>query len=715
VASEGERAPELLRADKEQLDRAAGLLAQGEQAFVVVVGPEEMWAEARNYMKKQAGVDVPEPVLLSGPEAALDALLGALPQVEGASMRSLALGIDERGALDALNLHREKVLRGAPVVLWLDGVEGLSQMREVAPDAYAFRDMVVMVRGDGGRLPDIGDDSPRIARAALRVKRAKTALDLSVAYARLSEELRAHGRVFDAERIARLGVEVLPEDRHTGEVAHLLRATAWVQVAAAASRGSPHRQGLAVERGLADLEGADIDDARKVRIFLLVMAPGPFGDRDRRSAAEAHAEAHHFDAATEAQTCRTLSRVASEVGDIRWARSLLKSFDADSLGWAQTSLLGADHGRTERLAGNLREAEAHLLRSTSLRHTHNAPNAFIAHNFALCWLDKAELDTTERIVRESLQRPEPIHTLLAHSLLAKLSLGRGDVDRARANAHLVLLRAAQLDLDGFCLITGELLADIAGEAAEAAEGGRIDDASRLAIGEIDVAEDVSRALTGNNPPPWYPIRFLGFRTTLLMRTEQRDDALALARRALDLARTTYPDLIPEAGRALANHLLRAGKPDEALPVLAEVEPEAVSRGMLKELGRIRAARVLALVLRNEPPAAVEPAMAALREALESTGAPRIKAETLQELAIRLPPDTTLPDPLALATETHALFVEMPMPAEEARSLELAGDILAARGKPADAKRRYLTARGILERRGLGLRLPLLASKIDRLA
>lgn len=57
---------------------------------------------------------------------------------------------------------------------------------------------------------------------------------------------------------------------------------------------------------------------------------------------------------------------------------------------------------------------------------------------------------------------------------------------------------------------------------------------------------------------------------------------------------------------------------------------------------------------------------------------------------------------------------MPMPANEARSLELAGDVLAARGKPAESKRRYLMAQGILERRGLGPRLPLLETKIEQL-
>lgn len=55
-----------------------------------------------------------------------------------------------------------------------------------------------------------------------------------------------------------------------------------------------------------------------------------------------------------------------------------------------------------------------------------------------------------------------------------------------------------------------------------------------------------------------------------------------------------------------------------------------------------------------------------------------------------------------------------MPAKEARSLEVSGDVLAARGKVAEARRRYLTAKGILERRGLDLRVPLLISKIEAL-
>ena len=54
------------------------------------------------------------------------------------------------------------------MVLWIEGVDGLSEMREIAPDAYAFRDVVVMVRGDGGRLSEVAYETPQSTRDAKR-------------------------------------------------------------------------------------------------------------------------------------------------------------------------------------------------------------------------------------------------------------------------------------------------------------------------------------------------------------------------------------------------------------------------------------------------------------------------------------------------------------------------------------------------------------------
>jgi hypothetical protein len=100
--------------------------------------------------------------------------------------------------------------------------------------------------------------------------------------------------------------------------------------------------------------------------------------------------------------------------------------------------------------------------------------------------------------------------------------------------------------------------------------------------------------------------------------------------------------------------------------------------------------------------------------LDETGAPRIAAEALLELALLLPPTGTHPDPLALLDEAAALFADMPIPEREARCIEAMGDVLAARGDPA-SRNRYIEAKATYERFGLGLRVPLLARKIGAVA
>ena len=129
-----------------------------------------------------------------------------------------------------------------------------------------------------------------------------------------------------------------------------------------------------------------------------------------------------------------------------------------------------------------------------------------------------------------------------------------------------------------------------------------------------------------------------------------------------------------------------------VPHGAAREARSTHADLLPETGRLLADRLLALIQRDETPSIIEPAVAALREALAATDSHRITAETLRDLALRLPPAATTPDPLALAEEALALFVAMPMPGEEARCLEIMGDVLLARGRPEEAWPRYLTAR-----------------------
>jgi hypothetical protein len=231
--------------------------------------------------------------------------------------------------------------------------------------------------------------------------------------------------------------------------------------------------------------------------------------------------------------------------------------------------------------------------------------------------------------------------------------------------------------------------------------------------ELERVETFIMALSGPDGPSWYPIQLLTLRARLLTLTsETRPQAIDLARQARDLARTVYPDLLPQTGRTLADLLLQAHLPADALSAVADAEPYAAENGFLEERARLLSARLLAHVQLGVPPATLDSDLTALRDALAATDSPRITAETLRDLAKRLPPTCTHPDPLVLAEEALDLFVPMPMPAQEARCLEIMGDALLARGNPAEAKRRYLTARARLERYGLGLRLPLLSRKID---
>ncbi|APR85519.1 exonuclease SbcC [Minicystis rosea] len=716
MTSEDERAPELLRADREQLDRAASLLAEPEPALVIVACPKDLVPASLAHLRERVHATIPDPAVLSGSQEVLDALVGATPAIAAAEVRSIALRAGDQEALRALNWHREKLLRGTPVVLWLDGIDALTELRSAAPDAYSFRDMVVLVRGDRGRLSPVPHKESRgILSARRRLSRAQTPLERGLALASLAEALRTHGHLVEAENVATRGLADLPEVRHADEVVEVARAALWATLAmAAAERGSRSRQQHATQRGLAELQMAKSELAQEALVGLLTAVPGPFQRCDRASVERALALSRGLQSRPDAhaQAARAASRVAAEIGDIGKARALLAGLEATPAPPLHASLVRAVQGDVERRAGRLADAETSLQQAIATRRREHAPSALIARAYAISWLERGELAVAERVVSESFRESDATHRHHRRHVLALIALARGEMDAVREQVRAEILEAAREGLDQHYFEACRMHAQATITARDA---GLVDadEVQRIAA-ELAVAADVSPCLIGDDPPAWCTIRSLGCRAALLARADRGPEALGIAQRALDLAGATYPDLVPEAGRVVADQLLGARKPDAAFDVLAAIEPEASRRGMLKELGRLRAARVLALVLRDEPPAAVERALAALRETLESTRAPRIKAETLLELAIRLPPGGTLPDPLALAGETLTSFVEMPMPAREARSLELIGDILAARGKPADAARRHRMAHHILERRGLGLRLPLISAKIARL-
>ena len=405
--------------------------------------------------------------------------------------------------------------------------------------------------------------------------------------------------------------------------------------------------------------------------------------------------------------------VAYAIGDLRRARELSEELRSINHHNSINAALGAfSQGGIEMSAGNLVLAEAEYREAmdiTCRAGGHLWPAAF---NLVECALLAGELNKAERRAREGSVRAGTDVTFLLPAR-ARLAMTRGDISACLGLLRSMRTEAVTRKSDGSMLEMCKYMITsmVSMHAAERLDPRELEDARA----ELDAVRDAIQVIAGADGPLWYPIQLLTLRARLLAVTPAMlNQAVDSSRQALDKARSTYPDLIPECGSLLGEHLIQTGRIDDALVTLDEAEEEAEARGFLKELARIRSARVCALVLKGETSAAIEPHVAALRESLAATDSPRITAETLRDLALKLPPLSATPDPLSLAEEAHGLFVAMPMPDEESLCLEAMGDILLARGRAPEAKRRYVTARARLERHGLGLRLPLLSRKIDAL-
>jgi hypothetical protein len=332
-----------------------------------------------------------------------------------------------------------------------------------------------------------------------------------------------------------------------------------------------------------------------------------------------------------------------------------------------------------------------------------------AFSLATCARLQGELDVARHILAEIAAQPETIAVehLNAWRELSKITIMEGDVPHALSALRALLHAAASSRDDGRLYDTSVTYISSLRDAHEADRLTPTDLTD--ADAEIDVAEDVALSIARDDPP-WYTILFPGLRAELLSLLPDRlPEAITLATDALERARTLWPDAAPMHARMLVAHLVRAARLDEARAALALAIPEADAQRHLRELARLRALEVAVLVRTASPVPAIDAAVRALRATLDETDAPRIAADTLLELAQLLPPASSHPDPLALLDEAGELFAEMPIPEREARTLEATGDVLAARGD-ATAQRRYLEAKALCERYGLGLRVPLLTRK-----
>lgn len=715
MESQARRNAHLLHADEEQLDRAAMALCTGTAFIVVLCAAELRNAALERLRARVAGLKLPDPIEVGSPEEVLEALIEQIEAHE--RVLSLALANNVGGALDGLNLHREKVLKGPPVILWLEDVEALQKTRERAPDAYSFRSTMVVLRGDGGAVPVPIQDPEFVTQERRRLKRARTPLDRAAVSHMLADALRKAGKLTEAEEVAHGGLSALPPRADDDDSNLDVRLSLLITLIAIAKRRRAWIEELRwVRYALTEIDRMTFSLGLKRRVFVLANYPGAIGSLDRTSAEAALQLVRTYGLAPEQRShaLRSMSAVARDRGDLRRARSLveeLKSLSRYENNF-NISLATMEIGHVEMAIGRLHAAEEKFREYANLRAAEGF-GSFAVFPLIDCAIAQGEIAKAERFLAD--YKSVSADAAAAHQSLAaaRITFAKGDATSAIQSLERDLHHALRDGRDGdsinlcrrYCsMVTGSHRVGLLGSK-------ELMNAAR----ETATVQEIFQSLAGLNGPAWCPIWLIGMRADLLvLDPETRLQALELARQALELARSTYPDLIPFAGRTVADYLLRTGSLASALTLIEEMETEADSRGFLRELASLRALRIIALVWRGTPLETIEQHISALRATLGATDSPRIIAEVLRDLAVGIPPIGAAPDPYALAEEAHSLFVAMPMPANEARCLEIMGDILFARGRAPEAKRRYLTARARLERHGLGLRLPMLARKIEAL-
>lgn len=703
-------APErLLHRDRAELDRVAMLLRDGRTVAAFIVCRPSLWPAVLDYLRAQRpGYEIPDPVTPADGQAMLDLLHGAVKQPPE-TVVSFALPREASPLHDTLNLHREKLRKGASKLVFIDGAEGMNTLRAIGPDAYTFRDVMAFLVGEPPPVPVAPEEEPDELRYARERYRRAMRERAHAAWA-LGQQLRVRLHLGEAERVLRAALDGLGDPDFCDDADAVLRAKVCGELCFVANvRGARAEASRWVARGLSALEGRQDDESRGRRCWLNASRPGPYAI-DRRALLAAIEDMRLFSPDSDTRGVVLLSVVGScrAMGNLRAAaRTLAERSAISGLHPINQALGSLERARIELAAGRTATAQATAQSTTEAYLRAGASPAAAQLAVAESLLLRGEGEAARRTLL-GMALSEGSREVRA--LLAVLAVSGGDVLAGMSSFRTMMHEAAArgADWDHYVASEGLTAALVALHRARGIHPGELSRADT----DLEVAEDISLAMVGVDPP-WYTIQFPFLRSELFaLRPDRLPDALRLSALALERAQSSCPELAPRAARAHGRNLLRADRLPEALETLSLAESEARREGNLRELASAQRLSLVALLRAGRPTDDLTARLADLRQTLESTGSPRITAENLLELAHDLPPETTAPDPLALVEEALTLFRDMPIPEKEALCHETAGDILLARGRPEEARRRYLTARRRLERHNLGLRLPLLQSKVD---
>lgn len=695
--------------DRTELDAIVDRLRDGRRAVAFVVCPPDLCDAAREYVVRQSRREVPAPERVSEVGRMLE-LLNATAGATPASLLSVRLDPDATEALEVLNEYRDNLRRGASVLLWLDDEQALSAVRHLAPDAFSFRDVVVGVVGEGdeqivSREPDDLD----VQLAEARYRAATTPVERAWEAAVLAGRLDLRGRNDEALAVLQEALWALSwfqEDSETRLArARLHGAHAQAQVRQRLIDAAHH-----IQAGLAALARETGEEADEERVWLWSGMVTPLGVAAAAGEELARLERPEgMGQSVLVSIALRTSELYAQRGRLREAALRLEKCDGLAhLSEHNRAALLAARARVASEAGDLPRA-AELLREAAALVGPSAPES---PDLRLALSEHARLQGDLAAARALLaDRPaRPAESIPPPAPSLEITLDEGDVEAALPAFEAAIKQAASRRNDR---PLHHLSRAFTAALREAREADRLSStALARGVDALTSAGAVAASMCDEDFQ-WYRVLFPAMRAEVLAWCADRHaEAIPLLQDAWKLACNRWPEAAPPQARALVHVLLAAGRAEEAARVLDGAVPDAAAQRDLRELSRLLAARAALLARTQAGPAACRDAMAELRTVLGETSSPRITAATLLELARLLPADGADldPDPLPLLEEAAALFARMPIPAQQSRCLELAGDVLAARHRPAEAALRHAEALAILTRHGLGLRIPLLRRK-----
>lgn len=287
----------LLTREREELDAIAESIREGRRIVAFLVCEPELRAEVVGYLSGVSGRVVPPPVDAKDPEGML-ALLTEAAEAGVGDVRSVGVDPGMEETVWALNWHREKLRKGASLLVWIPDVAGLRMVRRLAPDAFSFRDILVAVKGEKAEpvVPAAVDKNIDVRLACTAYEAAASRLGKLRAASRLAGELRMRDAPGAALEVLREVLEASGDDpemraREARGDSSMWTATTLPLPARAAAVSAPEsldeeEEALAVAQVHWEASAAFFDDAQTVEAWrhgavARSMLQGRSGARER--------------------------------------------------------------------------------------------------------------------------------------------------------------------------------------------------------------------------------------------------------------------------------------------------------------------------------------------------------------------------------------------------------------------------------------------------